>query len=359
MRTYRILFASLVTLLAIVALVLTSCSELNKDLPSSVSGDLKVHEDGWMNSGSANFHGAALKKTQYNLDDCSSCHSKQYTGGVSGVSCYTCHALYPHPSGYKGASGHQVLLLSQNYPLAQCKTCHGATYNGDGDATLTCMKSGCHVDASNAPKSPEACNTCHGSFSAAASSLAASAPPKAVLVDTATTVRGVGAHQKHIATGTVGKTTKCQECHTVPTQVSSPGHLGALPAEVVFNDTLARLTTAKGSFVAVPSYNASTLKCGNTFCHGNWKLRKVSSTNQFVYTDSVMVGENFAPLWTGGASNASCGSCHGLPPKGHLAVPISTCGTCHDGIASSDGKITDKTRHVNGKINVFGQEYAF
>jgi hypothetical protein len=71
------------------------------------------------------------------------------------------------------------------------------------------------------------------------------------------------------------------------------------------------------------------------------------------------VGENVSPAWTGGASNATCGSCHGLPPKGHIVVPVSTCGTCHDGIVGSDGTITDKTRHVNGKVNVFGQEYAF
>jgi predicted CxxxxCH...CXXCH cytochrome family protein len=221
------------------------------------------------------------------------------------------------------------------------------------------MKSGCHVDASNAPKSPESCSTCHGSFTAAASSLAAAAPPKTVQGDSDASVRGVGAHQKHLVTGILGKAVKCQECHTVPSQLNSAGHLGALPAEVAFNDTLASLKTAKGSFTTIPSYSASTMKCSNTYCHGSWKLRKATSASQFVYSDSVMVGENFAPSWTGGASDATCGSCHGLPPKGHIAVPISTCGTCHDGIVGSDGKITDKTRHINGKVSVFGQEYAF
>jgi predicted CxxxxCH...CXXCH cytochrome family protein len=128
---------------------------------------------------------------------------------------------------------------------------------------------------------------------------------------------------------------------------------------VAFNDTLASLKTAKGSFATIPSYNSSTLKCSNTYCHGSWKIRKATSTTPYVYTDSVMAGANFSPSWTGGASNASCGSCHGLPPTGHVDVALSTCGSCHLGIVGSDGKITDKTKHVNGKVNVFGQEYAF
>ena len=178
MRTHHILSASLAILLISVAVGLTSCSDLNKDLPVSFSGTQNVHDEGWKSPSSPNFHGEALKKTQYDLDDCTSCHSKQYTGGVSGVSCFKCHSAYPHPAGYKAVNGHPTLLYSQNYPLAQCKSCHGATYNGDGDATLTCMKSGCHVDATNTPKSPEACSTCHGTFTAPTSNFQAAAPPK-------------------------------------------------------------------------------------------------------------------------------------------------------------------------------------
>jgi hypothetical protein len=72
-----------------------------------------------------------------------------------------------------------------------------------------------------------------------------------------------------------------------------------------------------------------------------------------------MVGLNYTPTWTNGAADASCGSCHGIPPKGHIAVPISTCGSCHFGIVSTDGKIIDKSKHINGKVNVFDQEYSF
>jgi len=359
MRTNHIITCAVAIVLFLVASLLTSCSDLKTDLPLAASGTLQIHDAGWIDTAAVNFHGLTLKQSQYNLDICATCHSKQFTGGTSGVACFKCHQYYPHPSGFGNAGGHPQFLYNQSYPFGKCKACHGATYAGGGNASLSCMKSGCHVDASNNPKSPEACNACHGNFKAAANDLPSAAPPKDVLGNTATTARGVGAHQKHLVTGVVGKTVKCQECHTIPTQLSSLGHLGTLPAEVVFNDTLARLATGGGTTVPKPSYDSSTLKCSNTFCHGNWKIRKATSSSQFVYADSVMVGANDSPVWTGGSAAAACGTCHGIPPKGHLALAVSSCGTCHVGVVDNDGHIVDKTKHGNGKINVFGQEYAF
>jgi predicted CxxxxCH...CXXCH cytochrome family protein len=361
MRTHHIPTTIILTVLAVIALFLNSCSDLKsvQDLPAASTGTLKIHDAGWLDSGSPNFHGAVLKKAQYNLAECATCHSAQFTGGTSGVACSKCHAYYPHQAGFGSASGHPVFLYNANYPLSQCKTCHGSTYTGDGNADLSCMKSGCHVDANNAAKSPESCSTCHGNFKAAASDIVGAAPPKTVLGVNDPAARGVGAHQKHLATGTLGKELKCQECHTVPSQLTSTGHLGTLPAEVVFNDALARLASGNRSLVPNPSYDPATLKCSNSFCHGNWKVRKATSSSQFIYTDSVMVGVNASPVWTGGSVAAACGTCHGLPPKGHLTLAISSCGTCHVGVVDNNAQIVDKSKHINGKINVFGQEYAF
>lgn len=358
MRTYNIHAIVLLTALVVVASLLNSCSDLKsvQDLPTASSGTLQVHDAGWLDTAASNFHGVVLKRSQYNLNECATCHSKQFTGGTSGVACSKCHQYYPHPTGFGASTSHPQYLYNQNYPLGQCKACHGATYAGGGDANLSCMRSGCHVDANNVSKSPEACNVCHGVFNAAANDLVSAAPPKSILGSTDPTARGVGAHQKHLVTGTNGRTVKCQECHTVPTQLFSSGHLGTLPAEVVFNDTLARLTTGGGTAVPKPSYDSSTLKCSDTFCHGSWKLRKATSASQFIYVDSVMVGGNDSPSWTGGAA---CGSCHGIPPKGHLVLAVSSCGTCHVGVIDNNGQIVDKTKHMNGKINAFGQEYAF
>jgi predicted CxxxxCH...CXXCH cytochrome family protein len=361
MRTYIIPKSFFLTALVVIASLLNSCSDLKsvQDLPAASSGTLQVHNAGWVDSKSSNFHGTVLKQAQYDLTECATCHSKQFTGGTSGVACSKCHQYYPHPAGFASSTGHPQYLYAQNYPLGECKTCHGTTYTGGSNAALSCMKSGCHVDANNAAKSPESCSTCHGTFNAAASNLVAAAPPKTVLGVTDPTARGVGAHQKHLVTGTFGKGLKCQECHAVPSQLTSAGHLGTLPAEVMFSDTLARLMSGNGSLVPNPSYDPATLKCSNSFCHGNWKIRKATSQSQFAYADSVMVGANFAPAWTGGSAAAACGTCHGLPPKGHIVLAISSCGTCHVGVVDNNAQIVDKSKHINGKINVFGQEYAF
>ena len=360
MRTNPLLSVTIAAPLLFVMLFMTSCSELKNSLPPATSNSLQVHDDNWdSNPASANFHGAYLKTVGWQTNECKTCHGTTYTGGTSGKSCFKCHTSYPHATGFSAASGHGKYLLSQNFPLTSCQTCHGASYAGGAIANVTCMRSGCHVDPNNTPRSPESCNTCHGDYTAAASNSFAAAPPTGVNGETATTTRAVGAHQRHLATNVLGTSVKCQECHAVPAQVSSSGHLGALPAEVIFAGAIAPMVTGSGTFVPKPSYNATTLKCNNTFCHGNWQLRKATSSSQFAYSDSVMVGLNYSPAWTNGSADAACGSCHGLPPKGHIAVPLSTCGSCHFGIVSTDGKIIDKVKHINGKINVFDQEYSF
>lgn len=439
------------------SLVLWSCSELKKDLPSPVSGEVTVHPDGWiqptssefhgtylkargyetkecqpchagpLNGGTsrtscftchalyphsaawtqtsaADFHGRFLKAMAYNAQECQSCHGATYTGGTSGVACFTCHDSYPHgaqwntggaaeshglylkvkrwndtgcqschgsdysggtssvacftchdayPHAYRfSAGGHTAYMYANLYPFTGCKTCHGAAYTG-GNVGESCMQAGCHVDQTGAAKSPEACNTCHGNFRSPASDFLSAAPPKGVLGDTLQTYRGVGAHAKHLLTGTLGKLLKCQECHVVPSALAQTGHIDTkLPAEVVMNDTLARLVTGDGTVLPSPAWDGST--CSSTYCHGTWKLRKATSAYAWIYTDSVMVGAAFTPAWTGGSAQAACGTCHGLPPQGHSAV-ILQCYACHDDVNESM-QIIDPEKHINGKIDVLTAE---
>jgi len=406
----------------ILALLAGSCSELKKDLPAPVSSGVQVHGEGWSEPASTGFHGTYLKTTAppWNAKECERCHGGNSQGGTSGVSCFTCHASYPHagewgaqPSSSAfhgrylkartpawdskecqgchgadyggGTSGvacftchdsyphaarftqagkyHPGYLQSKNYPLLQCQTCHGAAYTGGAIVNVSCEQSGCHVDRNGAAKSPEACNTCHGDFSSPASVFLSAAPPKSVAGDSATTVRGVGAHQKHLATGTLGKTVKCQECHAVPAKYDAPGHLGAPPADIAFNDTLARLTTGDGTLKPNVSYDAVSGKCGNTYCHGNWRLRKATSPNDFAFTDTVMVGGKASPGWTDGSSAAACGStCHANPPAGHAAFAITACVNCHGDVVDGTGRIVNKAKHINGKITMtsfYGGEQPF
>ncbi len=328
----------------------TSCYSCHASYP---------HKSGWTGVLPASSHGGYLAQKAWQLGECTGCHGDDFSGGTSGKSCFTCHASYPHTT-FTTAGGHPAYLVDKGYPLEQCRVCHGATYDGGTVVSVSCMSAGCHVDAGGQKKSPEACNTCHGGFRALALNIPSWAPPKGVLGDSSITSRSVGAHQKHLVSGALGKDVKCAECHTVPVQVVASEHFDTrLPAEVMFNDTLARLKTAAGTFTPAPSYSAITLRCSGTYCHGNWKASRATSAFAFAYTDSFMVGSNYAPTWTGGTAEAACGSCHGLPPTGHMPATLATCVNCHQGVVNGSGSIIDNLKHINGKINAFASERPF
>ncbi len=304
------------------ATLLGSCSELKKDLPAPVSAQFTAHDAGWSDPASANFHGRVLSAsapTPFDLSSCARCHAQTFSGGTSGVSC---------------------------------------------------TQSGCHVDENGVAKSMQACNTCHGSFRAPDSLVSSWAPPRSLNGDTLTTDPGVGAHQAHVTTGVDGGNVACQECHNVPARVTDPGHIGTPPvhATVAFNGPLSSLVTGNGTSVPVPVYDPVAHQCSSTFCHGTWKLVVDSSKGEpytRFYTDTVMLGGSFAPVWTGGAAQATCGStCHGVPPTGHQIFDVTQCYNCHytdtpGDLIDRSGKIVDHSRHVDGKIQVFSTESPF
>ncbi|HTY10197.1 MAG TPA: CxxxxCH/CxxCH domain-containing protein [Bacteroidota bacterium] len=275
----------------------------------------------------------------------------------------TAPVLSVHPEGFTDTASmnfHGNTVKQLNWNMTECKGCHGANYSG-GSAQFSCTT--CHVQ----PNGPEACNTCHGTFNAPESNMALWAPPRGVNGDTSSTSRGVGAHQAHLQ-ATLGKTVKCQECHTVPSHVYAAGHFDSpLPAKVALNDTLANVVSGGGTFTPHPAYDATQLQCSNTFCHGNWQVLKsnASPDHQYIYTDSMMAGLNHSPKWTGGAAEAACGTCHDLPPKGHVGypnqLPLSSCGnsSCHEGVVDASGKILNPALHINGKVDIEGTQRSF
>ncbi|HMK38314.1 MAG TPA: hypothetical protein VK569_03170 [Bacteroidota bacterium] len=372
------------------ALFGVSCSELKPDLPAPVAPGVNVHDAAWTDSVhlSAGFHGRQLQAAvpQWNDQSCQLCHAGDYSGGTSGVACYSCHPPYPHSVKFAKATGrHQGYMRSMYFPLQECQKCHGTSYTGGQVVAVSCEQSGCHVDASGNPKSPETCNTCHGTFSAPANLaglplLLSAAPPNDVAGDTSTAAPGVGAHQKHLVSGTTGKSVKCQECHVVPASWSDPGHISrptyiasqyaralvprgdrTVTANVVFHDTLANLVTGNGSRVPKPVFDPATAKCAGTYCHGNWLLLKSSapSVAQGVYKDTatVMVGASASPAFTAGSAEGKCYSCHGQSPSkytpvGHIDYALSACSTCHGDVVDGNGNILNRAKHMNGVIDV-------
>jgi len=370
------------------ALVALSCSELKNSIPVPVAPGVSVHDPSWIDKSNAGFHGKQLLAAvpAWNDQKCQVCHGGDYTGGTAGVACYSCHDPYPHSVKFAVATGRHVgYLRSRTFPLQACQACHGTLFTGGPVVAISCEQSGCHVDASGNPKSPETCNTCHGTFSAPANLtgiplLLSAAPPRDVAGDTSASAPGVGAHQKHLITGTTGKSVNCQECHTIPGSWTDPGHIPvatfmtagsrfsalshssvALTPVVLFNDTLANLVTGNGALAPHPSFDLSTLKCSNTYCHGNWLLLKSSApaAAQGVYDDTatVIAGANAAPVWNAGSAAGACYSCHGqapdrYTPKGHIVYALSACSICHGDVVDANGNILNRAKHMNGVIDL-------
>jgi predicted CxxxxCH...CXXCH cytochrome family protein len=134
----------------------------------------------------------------------------------------------------------------------------------------------------------------------------------------------------------------------MPTNYSDPGHVndGTPNAEVVFDN----FATNDGKLETNWSHDTAT--CSNSYCHGAFSFSKDASSNQFAYADSVIVGNNRDMIWNSvGSGQADCGTCHGLPPTGHAAYPA--CSTCHGSVVDANNNIIDKTKHINGQIDVF------
>lgn len=327
-----------------VLLAATACSDLKNDLSSPQA--VSVHGVDVQNSSAGTFHGRIL--TSQGLNQCQECHARDFSGGTAHVSCATdqCHkGIIVHKPGIVDAASpdfHATYLKNKLYDLTPCIQCHGANYSG-GITSPTCNT--CHSN----PGGPEACNSCHGDTSDPSKT----APPRALTGATAITDPKVGAHSLHLFNTVEGRTAECNDCHVVPARLASPGHIGAdNKAEVVFLSN----KTGIGSQPGV--YDFTTNKCSNTYCHGNFELSKASSEYQFVYTADKIGGLKKQVTWNQiDGTQTTCGSCHGLPPAGHVAYSMSTCTVCHQGVIDDKGKIIGATKHINGKVNVFDLEY--
>lgn len=324
-------------LIAALSLTFFSCSDVQDEItpPEKFS----IHGKDVMVKTSANFHGRQLVDGK--MESCKQCHASNYSGGTAKVSCLDCHsAINVHTTEINDLASekfHGKFIAAINWDLTKCSQCHGSNYAG-GIVSPKCTT--CHTQSSG----PEACNTCHGDFA----NPSKISPPKATNGAIDTKDFRVGAHQKHLADSQIAQATQCNECHIVPAKFSSAGHIdNTSRAEVVFG-------SFSSSGVGNPSYNFNDNKCSNTYCHGNFEFKKENAQYQFAYIEDKITGNNFQPIWNKvDGTQAECGTCHGLPPKGHIEVDRNSCGICHVGVVDKYGKIADKTKHINGKIDLF------
>ncbi len=311
------------------------------------------HPEGFANPGAATFHGRFLQqKLKYDLSTCQHCHGERFDGGDSKVSCYRsgCHRIYPHPEGFADktrAAFHGVYIAEViGWDIRLCRSCHGQTYDGKGIVQKNCQK--CHTQNAG----PEACNTCHGNFEASVPPWANAAPPADLEGHTLPQAIGVGAHQHHLAdsTLTTAYTRNCQICHQQPDSLFAKGHVDnlPLPAEVQFNPF------AADSGRVLPVWDREQATCSSVYCHGAFKFYRDRSAYPAFYSDSVISGNFTAVIWNQLESGqAECGSCHDLPPTGHIPVGPSSCANCHQRVVDANLNIIGTDLHINGKADVF------
>lgn len=176
------------------------------------------------------------------------------------------------------------------------------------------------ADADAPVDAGDPCTGCHGTGDQPA-------PPRGLTGETATSVRGVGAHRAHLRDSDWHRDVVCADCHRVPTALLDVGHIdSARPAELTFG-ALAEVDDA------TPAWNGAT--CAGVYCHGATRGG----------------GEHSAPTWTVvDGSQATCGACHGAPPPApHPAVPSTTCAGCHPfaGLAPEN-----PDTHIDGELDV-------
>ncbi|MFA8342627.1 MAG: hypothetical protein ACEPO8_06590 [Rhodothermaceae bacterium] len=304
-------------------LILVSCSDLKENITEPVKR-VNIHKEGINDKNSPNFHGKLTAEQPNKMEFCQSCHAGNFQGGTAKVSCTNCHQSIDLHARNSEIS-HINYLRENNWQLGSCKMCHGSNYAG-GSASPTCLT--CH----NLQDGPENCSTCHFDNN----------------LKPAT-----GFHKMHLS-ATKGLDTECSVCHNVPETFSAFGHIDDTEGAEIILSSLA-LTATNEDFteyydstlpVIAPKgvYNKYDKSCSNVYCHGYFKngnlYNRVKTTDQFV-----------------------CGSCHGDPatnnplPKGNHPKS-ENCYLCHSTV-DIDRNFIKADQHINGKLNVFGQEKNF
>lgn len=261
-------------------------------------------------------------------------------GASPGFDGFTCGDVYCHGATLiAGGTNTTPAWTNVGVGEAACGTCHGVPPADPHPQNTSC--SSCHTTmaADNTTfLAPERhvdgivdligldCTSCHGDVANGNP-----APPQDTQGNVATTTRGVGAHQSHLAPSTWRAPIDCTECHIRPPTVSAAGHTDTpLPAELTFGGR----ATADG---ATPSFDGASTTCSGVYCHG--------ATLQ-------PGGTNTTPNWTSvGTGEVSCGTCHSLPPGG-THTTLSACEDCHGAVVGPGPVIIAPALHVDGTIQV-------
>lgn len=266
-----------------------------------------------------------------------------WTGGSGQAACGSCHDTGTNPANLLWK--HDLHVTS--FGLA-CADCHANVI----DTALKIIGRNLHVNGvvDTLTRNAALCGQCHGTGADLCVRChggvdnQTGAPPKGLRGETLTSALAVGAHTKHLVGGVISDSGLCSNCHLSYTKVSDSGHyaLDSI-AEISWHN----ISNKTGGAI----WNRTTRTCGSTYCHGNFTGGKPAN----------------APIWTGGAGQTTCGSCHdtGTNPSSllwkhdlHVTSFGLTCADCHSNVVDLSLNIIGKKLHVNGVVDTLTRDTA-
>lgn len=249
---------------------------------------------------------------------------------------------------------------NHNQSRRVCELCHTQTkyhlYDASSQSNKThgnrsdCATSSCHPH--NKGFAGGGCDACHGN-----PPTTPDYTPNTGLVyepypTGATNPLSAGGHAKH----TTLYNNDCNVCHTGTTmsQLSYTIQMGFNFYGANRGGRFSGYTSSKdyrfvssnaGTTVSKGVGTAYTNTCSNLYCHGGG-----DSVNGKAALKAATAGANQSPSWVGGASQASCGTCHAVGTdyntagshNAHANTLALTCSKCHGGITNN--------AHVDGKV---------
>ena len=236
-----------------------------------------------------------------------------------------------HPPGYAAAEAHG---LESNLKEQVCVNCHAPDLRGDPEIdAVSC--DGCHHEEGEDPEAWRSdCTFCHGGLDDLTG-----APPEDL--HSAPVDASFGPHTAHVSGTAVRIPLPCSDCHVMPEDVLSIGHLYDSTAGVAEVDFSASISTET-------IWTDGT--CSNAWCHGDGQGHNgvIESDQTDLGCTSCHAGQVDAP----GAWAALSGT-HSEPHLSGVDGIISTCSDCHSStVATDDTRIIGPERHIDGLSDV-------
>jgi hypothetical protein len=379
----------------VLAASISGCSDPNSQ--SRINPETGKHSANWLPA-------AHMEAASSDIGSCSSCHGTDFKGGISGVSCTSCHLgsptsvhpldwnpVYSNHASYVTANGtnacsnqycHGSLLTGVANSGPSCTSCHlgGVTsihpsaWMGDAcsdhgnyaytNGTAGCANIYCHgANLGGVLDSGPSCTQCHPTIPNSNQCNYCHGRSPDGMPDGTIYPNIAGKHAEHMQlVGVI-----CTTCHNRSCDQHANGVV-----DVIFDPS--GPAAAAGS--PAPAFDSAAKSCSNIACHivsaGTFSYYFPDSTGNAVLRTVNVYGNTggITPSWY--SIGTSCTACHNDPPSNgtdgsniwHSGYhggqgptgPYNQCQLCHPDASSPDNgigdTITNPLLHRDGTYNV-------